>query len=904
MSSKSFEFGLNEFVDLSKSISFEKAMYLMNRELKEPEEDYQKSYELLKDLAEKGEPNSQYYLGLMYKKGQVVDINKELSDKELSDKWFTKSFKTHFDLAIDGNAESQYYLSLMYSNDYPDGFSYDEYEIKEFEWCKKSAEQGNSQAQFKLAGIYYFGSLGDFVEQNYEKAFEWCKKSAEQENEVAIYRLAQMYYDGKGVEQNYEKAFELYSKLAEKGDAYAQFYLAGMYFWGKGVEQNYEKAFEWGKKTSENGNVYAQFYLACMYFEGKGVEQDYVKAFEWFSKSAEQGEYRAQYSLGAMYYKGEGVKIDYTKAFEWFSKSAEQGNADAQNNLGFMYLKGQGVEQDYTKAFEWFCKSAEQGHVYAQNNLGFMYLKGQGVEQDYTKAFGCFSKSAEQGDKQAQYRIGYMYKEGLGVEQNFFKAIKYLKISADNGNEEAEYYILEIYEKIVFDVFNSIFFVDIVDNINISEIEKKLRTSNFEHYFEQFLISIEKSIDIKKYIDDLFKYFKYFKYLSSKLKTKLFELCSKSIDKIKNDDEFIMIMQGMLGTLILYGFGVKQNKSKAFELFLKSSEHGNTFAIYNLGCMYERGFGIEQDYKKAFDCFKKIELKDISGIAQYKLGEIYEQGLLGVQKDINKAIEYYKRASEQNASCLWHLGDIYFLGLGVKQDYNSAINYYISSTIGNYSESSNIYSNIEFYTLYELFVNDMRLNLRKKVAEYKDQVIRLADEGNLNALIHLGLMYQQGIGVDVNIKKAKEYYLKALEKKDELQDNIIYHFAEMYYYGKSRNFEENIYIAIELYSIVAEKGNKEAQRKLVDIYEFPGDNVKQDYDKLIYWYSKLAEQEDNIENIHYYQCRIADIYENKKQDYPKAIYWYSKVIEQGNDNRVSFAEKALERIKCIKDYTR
>jgi len=51
---------------------------------------------------------------------------------------------------------------------------------------KKAAEQGNSDAQFRLASIY---QLGDVVNKNHKEACKWFYKSYEQGNVKAKYQV-------------------------------------------------------------------------------------------------------------------------------------------------------------------------------------------------------------------------------------------------------------------------------------------------------------------------------------------------------------------------------------------------------------------------------------------------------------------------------------------------------------------------------------------------------------------------------------------------------------------------------------------------------------------------------------------------------------------------------------------
>ena len=61
------------------------------------------------------------------------------------------------------------------------------------EW-KKSAEQGDAEAQYELGMAYYFGQG---VEQDDKQAIEWYTKSAEQGNTSAQHELESIKKEGK-----------------------------------------------------------------------------------------------------------------------------------------------------------------------------------------------------------------------------------------------------------------------------------------------------------------------------------------------------------------------------------------------------------------------------------------------------------------------------------------------------------------------------------------------------------------------------------------------------------------------------------------------------------------------------------------------------------------------------------
>lgn len=73
--------------------------------------------------------------------------------------------------AEQGDAEAQYRLGLAYSM----GYGVEKNDVEAVKWFLKSAEQGNAQAQ-NILGVCY--AIGRGVERNYEVAVRWFLKSA------------------------------------------------------------------------------------------------------------------------------------------------------------------------------------------------------------------------------------------------------------------------------------------------------------------------------------------------------------------------------------------------------------------------------------------------------------------------------------------------------------------------------------------------------------------------------------------------------------------------------------------------------------------------------------------------------------------------------------------------------
>ena len=141
--------------------------------------------------------------------------------------------------AEDGDPESQFYLGLMFVS----GQGMKEDALEGVNWLRKSAEQGNALAQFYFGGCYLDGLKG--FPKNYDEAFKWIKKSAEQGNIDAQAELGVLYKSGRGVAKNDVEAFKWYKKAAEQGQETVQSDLAICYIMGAGVPRDYVEGYAW-----------------------------------------------------------------------------------------------------------------------------------------------------------------------------------------------------------------------------------------------------------------------------------------------------------------------------------------------------------------------------------------------------------------------------------------------------------------------------------------------------------------------------------------------------------------------------------------------------------------------------------------------------------------------------------
>ncbi|MGZ5051796.1 MAG: J domain-containing protein [Methylobacter sp.] len=158
-----------------------------------------------------------------------------------------KALSLYLSLAQQGNADAQFQLGLLYI-DGAAGVAKDDKLAAD--WIGKAAAQGHAEAQTKLGFMY---ATGKGVAQNYYAAVDWSYKAAQQGNVAAQYNLGLMYAEGQGAAKDNSLAFSWYSKAAAQGHARAQYNVGNMYANGLGVEKDSKLAADWYRKAATQG---------------------------------------------------------------------------------------------------------------------------------------------------------------------------------------------------------------------------------------------------------------------------------------------------------------------------------------------------------------------------------------------------------------------------------------------------------------------------------------------------------------------------------------------------------------------------------------------------------------------------------------------------------------------------
>jgi uncharacterized protein len=230
-------------------------------------------------------------------------------------------------LAEQGNAEAQFRLGVMYSG----GIGVPKNDVEALKWFRLAAEQGNVAAKAHLNTLYSTGEmvhLSDF-EQDTDGWFETIFKFVFFVGGSVLVFILYIFLAGAGVILSFWVFLGppvLVIKSVQKiKDAFSR-------HWCR--RSDLESAhLEITRLKAEQGIVDAQFMLGYRYAEGDGAPKDDAEAVKWYRLAAEQGSGGAQYYLGDMYYEGKGVPQDYVGAYMCYYVGSMLSYVEAAKNL-------------------------------------------------------------------------------------------------------------------------------------------------------------------------------------------------------------------------------------------------------------------------------------------------------------------------------------------------------------------------------------------------------------------------------------------------------------------------------------------------------------------------------------------------------------------------------------------
>ena len=466
--------------------------------------------------------------------------------------------------------------------------------------------------------------------------------------------------------------------------------------------EDFQKAEPLLLTESKSGNVLAIHDLGKLHSTDKLGAKDEEKSLRYYSEalkgflevepSSKKLKPYVQYRIGKIYCYGSGTEQNYQKAFEWFERSAKQKNKFAQYSLANLYYYGNGVEKDLSLAFLWYQKSSAQGQPYAAYSIAQMYRYGEYVTKDndtaqryYQQALSGFLKieSDDMANDDLFYKLGQMFKLGLGTDSDVTKAIEYFRRSAEMNNK------------------NGLF-----------------------EYGKALLIGEHIPQDTDSAV----------------------KLLEKAV-KLKNSNA-----KRFLALEYISGEHLEQDIEKGIALLTECADSGDVIACYRLGKIYLQGEIMPQNLDKAE---RYLLLATDNEYVQYALAKLHLQE---EKYDIQKAVNYFENCAAKNHWASYQLGRIYLFGAkDIERDKEKAVEWFTKSANDGNEYAQDLLENMERYenavlanTIFGLFANLSRCIEDDYEQKYKS--VRRTVDSRLRRMIR-----QKKLSLGIKEEQAQSY---------------------------------------------------------------------------------------------------------------------------------------------------
>ncbi len=419
------------------------------------------------------------------------------------------------------------------------------------------------------------------------------------------------------------------------------------------------------------------------------------------------------------------IEKNFEEAFVLYKDAAEAGNSYAMWKLSNAYNSGLGVKVDREEAKRWLMKAADMGCDEAVADLADCYISGMPpYEEDEKKAVDMYTELMKKSkNSYAVASYAYLFLSGVDnlIGKNPDKALDILNSVEDKDNEA---------------------YLSTMGWIYLTGISKL--GLDYEKAIEYYTRMFEKTGKGAGIIGCSYQFG------GSKFKPDL----DKAISWFKKGIEFNNAnCFNRLAGIYLYKDSVRAkyyNPQKGLELLEKLKEFDPGTAFDALGCYYMQGnpSGEGPEYDKAFENYEKAAEAD-SRNGTLNLGVMYLNGW-GCEKDPHKAQTYMEKAvSLKSPDAAAMLASLY----SPKGEFG-----YNPEKEKHYLEIASNYGNI--WALIELgnkYLSGSSSLYPKDLSKAFNYIKEAADLGNKIACEYISKAYEEGLGCEKDLKRAKEY---------------------------------------------------------------------------------------------------------------------------------------------------
>ncbi|KAI9493994.1 hypothetical protein BDB00DRAFT_871753 [Zychaea mexicana] len=228
-------------------------------------------------------------------------------------------------------------------------------------------------------------------------------------------------------------------------------------------------------------------------------------------------------------------------------------------------------------------------------------------------------------------------------------------------------------------------------------------------------------------------------------------------------------------------------------------------SLYCIGDMLANGKGVSVDAIKSLRLFNAAA-KNRYAPAEYMVGYYYQHGKAGLTKNIQAAYKWYSLAAEQG-----------------------------------YAKAQAAYGALLLEQLENNVDNDRPQKV--PVQQALNFLHSAAEQNNAEALLQLGLLYEEGRHVHKSLHKAFDLYERFLDSADNGRYGATHYMMGVNYRHGSDDLKRSDELALKHFHLSAESGFAQAQRVLGNLYA-DGIGVEKDDSEAHRLFQKAAAQGD------------------------------------------------------------
>ncbi len=596
------------------------------------------------------------------------------------------------------------------------------------------------------------------------------------------------------------------------------------------------------------------------------------------------------------YVRPGGFATDGAKSAIWFRRAAKDGSGRATAAMGALHLSANGVALDDAAARRWFSRGAAMGCPDAMDALGWMD-EFDASSKKPAVALHWFRRAAAAGYAKSINSVGQCYLKGWGVAKNYPQAMLWFRKAAKGGYASAASNIGYMYDNglgVSKNISKAVMWYKraaaMGDPLNLGFCYQDGDgvTANPEKAMEYFTLNNTASYDEACFLigrSDFVEFHTKAAYARALL---WFRRAAAMGDARA---------MNFIGVMYRRGYALQHNDVNAVKWYRRAAAAGDAYAMHNLALASRRAHGTPLDYRRAMFWWQRAASLNLAQ-AQCWIGNMFHDGQavpFSYSAHDRQAVKYWRAAAAAGSiEAMKNMSDARRDGLGVTVSHFKAVRWLARTNDASAMDDLGI--------CYQ-FGDGVAVNLAMAAHWYH----RAARYGSTDGMVRWAVAAKQGSGVKPDPAAAIRWFTKAADRGSGL---AMCWLGSIYDEGKIVSRQPLVSIAWYKKSVAA--GSSRACENLGATYAL-GDGVPVNYSAaltyfrigaarkskdcmnwLAYLYNRgMGVATDKTKAVLWHaragqlsaQKRIAaDFYNGSgvKQNYAAAVKWYRRAAMQGS----------------------